>query len=254
MKNRNDGPPPDPVGKNQNEEKLYSPAMSRILEIAKYKGIKPTPFFKDLLKWGSDYHNNVVEPSPKKLNILLDLFPEISRAWLFHGEGPMFKLSPNSQNQDQVIPPHDNSHASKNVGTNIFAPPSPELNLVIVPLKVQGGFLRGYENRVFMDQLEYAHFPFIKGRCWLFEVEDFSMSPIADPHDHVVCTEVFDIAWLSKGKIYVIFTTEGKCIKFFDKTDNEFLYLYSENKDYPVKPIPLKSVKKIFFKEYIMKR
>lgn len=239
---------------NENSGKDQAPIMARILEFIEFKGTNPSAFEKSI-KVSNSYLEKVKNPGTEILSRILELNPDLSSEWLMYGKGPMIKLSPNSRNQDQVMYPNDNSHASKDVGTNIFATPSPELNLVIVPLKVQGGFLRGYENRVFMDQLEYAHFPLIKGRCWLFEVEDFSMSPIADPHDHVVCTEVFDISWLSKGKIYVIFTTEGKCIKYFDKTDDEFLYLYSENKGYnPVKPIPLKSVKKIFYKEWFLKK
>lgn len=164
------------------------------------------------------------------------------------------KESPKIQNSGKVIEGHDNNHKAARVHQNTFVPPSPELNLIVVPLKVQGGFLKGYENRVFMDQLEYYHFPWVKGRCFDFEVEDFSMSPYLEPHDHVVCTEILDHTWMSKGKIYVIFTTEGKCIKFFDRIENDNMYLVSLNEEYnPVDPIPLKSIKRIFFKERVIK-
>jgi len=126
---------------------------------------------------------------------------------------------------------------------------------MIVPLKAYGGFLNGYANRVFLDSLEYAQFPFIKGQCFAFEVEGFSMMPEITPGDYVVCTEIPDVNWLNKGKIYVFQTIDGLVIKVFEEIKNDEVYLKSLNEDYnPVKPIPQKSIKKIYYKEYIIKK
>lgn len=134
-------------------------------------------------------------------------------------------------------------------------PKTTKLNLMIVPLKAYGGFLNGYANRVFLDSLEYAHFPFIKGQCFAFEIEGFSMMPDIMPGDYVVCTEIPDTNWLNKGKIYVFQTIEGLCIKVFEEIKDEKVYLKSINNEYnPVTPIPVKSVKKIYYKEYIIKK
>lgn len=130
-----------------------------------------------------------------------------------------------------------------------------KLNLMIVPLKAYGGFLNGYANRVFLDSLEYAHFPFIKGQCYAFEIEGFSMMPEIMPGDYVVCTEIPDVTWLTKGKIYVFQTIDGLVIKQFEEINGDKVYLNSINEEYnPVKPIPVKSVKKIYYKEYIIKK
>lgn len=176
--------------------------------------------------------------------------------FILHGMSPNFQISPKKDNLRKVINPDDNNQVSPRVALNTFAHPGQEANMILVPLKVQGGFLKGYENRVFMDQLEYYYFPWVKGRCWAFEVEDFSMSPDYNPKDYVVCTEIVENAWsyLSKGKVYVIFTTEGKCIKLFDHIENGFMHLKSINQDYnPVAPIPLTSIKRIFYKEKVIK-
>lgn len=131
-------------------------------------------------------------------------------------------------------------------------------NMMMVPLKAYGGFLAGYANRVFQDSLEYSSFPFIKGRCYAFEVDGFSMYPELIPGDYIVCTDVENPEWLSKGKIYVFITIDGIIIKKFIKIEGGFYYLESENKQDPqyavVDPIPVKSIKKVYYKEYIIKK
>lgn len=128
-------------------------------------------------------------------------------------------------------------------------------NLYIVPLKAFGGFLTGYADTVFMEGLEKVSFPFIQGECFAFEVEDFSMVPDYAPSDYVVCTPVENFNWLRKGKVYVFQTIDGLLLKIFDKMDEKFMYLKSINADYnPVPPIKLKSIKKVYYKEYTIKK
>lgn len=145
-----------------------------------------------------------------------------------------------------------------NIQTTVTVPNNTEnqkLNLMIVPLKAYGGFLNGYANRVFLDSLEYSQFPFIKGQCFAFEVENFSMSPEINPGDYVVCTEIPDPDWLTKNKVYVFQTIDGLIIKVFDHIKNDQCFLKSINTEYnPVDPVPLKSIKKIYYKEYIIKK
>lgn len=133
-------------------------------------------------------------------------------------------------------------------------------NLTIVPLKAYGGFLTGFANRVFLDSLEQIPFPWIKGTCWGFEVEGYSMYVKDDtdsmaPGDIAICTELESPDWLVKNKIHVFVTIDGICIKLFDKIQDGKVYLRSANDEYnPVKPIPIKEVKKIYFKEYTLKK
>lgn len=123
-------------------------------------------------------------------------------------------------------------------------------NLMVIPLKAQAGYLNGYSNRVFLDSLEYFEFPLIKGECVMIEVDGFSMYPVLYPNDHVVCTELPEVSWLAKNKIYIFVTIDGFTVKYFDKIVGDMCYLRSENEDYnPVDPIPIKNIKKIFYKE-----
>lgn len=155
-----------------------------------------------------------------------------------------------------VFTANDNNAANSPVKSIQFN----KLNLMIVPLKAYGGFLTGYANRVFLDSLEYSEFPFIKGQCYAFEVDGFSMYNPGDensvkPSDYVVCTEIPGPDWLNKGKIYVFQTIDGIIIKEFKAIEDGNFILRSLNPDYKdVPPIPVKSVKKIYYKEYIIKK
>jgi|ERR1700757_620355 len=134
-------------------------------------------------------------------------------------------------------------------------------NMVYVPLKAIGGFLAGYENKVYMDGIEHREFPEIKGQCFCFEVEGFSMykSKVIDgeiyetgykPGTFVVATKVENFSWLSKHKDYVFQTTDGLIIKRYDKIHNDKFQLLSINDEYnPVPAIPTKAVKGIYFIE-----
>lgn len=134
-------------------------------------------------------------------------------------------------------------------------------NMIVVPLKAVGGFLAGYENKVYLDSLERREFPEIRGECFCFEVDGHSMyeSIVKNgrlyetgykPGSNVVATKVENVTWLSKNKDYVFQTTDGLIVKTFDKIKDDKFHLLSINEDYnPVPPIPLKAVKGIYFIE-----
>jgi hypothetical protein len=134
-------------------------------------------------------------------------------------------------------------------------------NMIFVPLKAIGGFLAGYENKVYLDSLERFEFSQIKGECFCFEVEGHSMhrSKVIDGQlfetgyksgSFVVATKVENVAWLSKHKDYVFQTTDGLIIKTFEKIKDDKFQLLSINDEYnPVPPIPIKAVKGIYFIE-----
>lgn len=134
-------------------------------------------------------------------------------------------------------------------------------NMIMVPLKAYGGFLTGYANEVFLNTLEKVNFPFIKGRCYGFEVEDYSMykNRIIDgeiydtgfkPGDWLACTVIEGFTWLRPGNNYVFQTVDGIVIKRFVKIENNYCYLTSINEEYnPVDPIYLKNIKVIYFVE-----
>ncbi|MEI6487332.1 MAG: hypothetical protein WCP52_00145 [Bacteroidota bacterium] len=126
-------------------------------------------------------------------------------------------------------------------------------NCIIVPLKAYGGFLKGYENSVYLDSLERVSCPEIKGTCFRFEVEDFSMFKSANdrdsfvPGDKVTTTPMNGFNELRAGKPYVFITVGGIILKEFVKIEGEYCHLRSYNPEYPVKPIHLKKIKMLLY-------
>lgn len=136
------------------------------------------------------------------------------------------------------------------------------LNTYIVPIKAFGGFLAGYSNKAYLDTLEKTSIPMVRGTSYMFEIDGFSM--VSDdlsedsyfPGNWVVCTELENLSWLQKNKIYVFATIEGLIIKQFNKIEDGKCYLKSLNQspEYKVNPIPLKSIKKVFYVEMKMSK
>lgn len=130
-------------------------------------------------------------------------------------------------------------------------------NMIVVPVRAFGGFLIGYEDMSYINELERTSFPWVRGECFAFEVEGFSMSPDFPPASFVVTTILEDFAHMQKGREYVLQTTDGIILKQFVKIDqdNKEIIMRSINEEYnPVKPIPLKKVKRVYFVEMTIKK
>lgn len=235
--------------KNNDDPPAKSEIHKRIMLFIEYIGSNPTAFAKKV-GLSRDYLTKVSEPSPTKITMILDEYKSLSREWLLYGEGEMIKPPMSLIEPENAFKPYNARHVDLHSGKS---------NLTLVPLKAYGGFVTGYEHRVFLDSLEQIPFPWIKGPCWGFEVEGFSMYKKGDedslkPGDTVVCTELYEIQGLVRGKIYVFVTIDGICIKLFDRIENGKYHLKSANDEYnPVTPIPVKEVKKIYYKERILK-
>lgn len=128
-------------------------------------------------------------------------------------------------------------------------------NCYIVPIKAFGGFLNGYENKSYMNTLEKTSFPLVRGECFLFEVDGFSM--VVDeakedsfmPGSWVVTTRLSGFNDLMKNRCYVFQTIDGIIIKQFEKIDGEYCHLRCLNPEYEMKPIHLKDIKVLYFIE-----
>lgn len=182
--------------------------------------------------------NEKRNPGSKMINAISDTFGA-NKNYIISGKDPMFLDLEKTSLKTDV----------SNVREVDLS--GPRNNLTIVPLKAFGGFLLGYADKVFMDTLEKMPFSFVKGECFAFEVEGFSMMPDYLPGSYVVCTPVEKIEWLNKNKDYVFQTIDGIILKRFVKIDDNKCHVVSLNKDYDgIKPMPLKSIKNVYFVEY----
>jgi transcriptional regulator with XRE-family HTH domain len=182
--------------------------------------------------------------SKKILQALSDVYG-VNPEYIETGTGKMIIHTLIKKEVPPSIVAEENAHYS-------IIPPS-KANMFIVPIKAYGGFLAGYSNKAYMDSLEKISYPWVRGECYAFEVEGFSM--VSDnakeesyyPGTMVVCTELNGL-WMQKNKAYVFVTIDGIILKIFDHIDDQFCHLRSLNpaKEYLVKPIPLKNIKRIF--------
>lgn len=172
----------------------------------------------------------------------------VRREYILEGKKPIFDKSLIKTETTNII-------SEPNVSYGVL--PKIPANLFMIPIKAFGGFLSGYSNKAYLDSLEKVSFPWVRGTCFAFEVEGFSMVS-EDSHEEsfypgtwVVCTELENFNWLQKNKYYVFATTDGLCIKRFKKLDDQFCHIESINqaKEYKMNPIPLKNIKRIFFIE-----
>jgi hypothetical protein len=131
-------------------------------------------------------------------------------------------------------------------------------NITHVPLYAYGGFMRGYANKVYLESLEKYSLPGITGEHFSFEAQGMSMYLKEDnrsisPGDWVIGRPEETLEAMTKGKIYILVTVEGICVKIFDKINAGRAYFHSLNLDYPGEVMILKEIKKVFFVVKILK-
>lgn len=133
-------------------------------------------------------------------------------------------------------------------------------NIIFVPLKAYGGFLQDYEDVKYVDTLQRFALPGILGEHYAFEVDGMSMHEWASPGDWAIAAPEEKLEYMIKGKPYVLQTTDGIIIKYFDKVDGVGLHKkawfvsHNNSDEYPPVGIPLKSLKKIYFVTRIVKK
>ena len=187
----------------------------------------------------SQYENGKVKPT---LNVITNICKALNIE--------LNDLLNNIDLTDNIINANNVKQLDKKIGRE---------NLIIVPLKVQGGFANGYDD--VLVSLERRYYPEIQGECYAFEVEGFSMyvSKVIDgrlfqlgykPSSYVYTIKIESFKYLNKNKNYVFQTVDGMILKTFINIVNDMCYLESINKEYnPVKPIHLKDIKGIYMVE-----
>lgn len=111
----------------------------------------------------------------------------------------------------------------------------PAATAALVPIKLQAGYTRSYDQEVFLDTLEkYALPPGIShiGAVWrYFEVEGSSMEPTFMPGDVLLASQVPREDWeqLRNFYIYIIVTQNNLWVKRVHVENNNIYILISDN-------------------------
>ena len=114
-------------------------------------------------------------------------------------------------------------------------------NILYVPVRAQAGYLLGYQDAEYIEQLPAFHMPGLNhGTYRMFEVSGISMSPTISHQDRVICEYVSSLSNLRENRIYVVLHKEGIAIKRVLNriTQRGKIYLKSDTlthrSDYPI--------------------
>lgn len=181
---------------------------------------KNTPFAERIGKdtsYSSQICNGTKTPGRSVLEEILAAFPEVSRPWLYFGEGKMLLAD-----------------AEKSLLAKEDAP-SYEKTLPLIPYDAFAG-LPAVDNIgvAFKDCEQYYIPDFIsRGADFLIRVSGDSMVPQYLNGDLLACTMIKDVLFFQWGKIYVIDTSQGVLVKrvMRKEGDSEHVILVSENKE-----------------------
>ena len=115
----------------------------------------------------------------------------------------------------------------------------------IVPNKATAGYLDGYDDPEYIEQLERIKLPFLPtGKHRTFPIKGDSMLPIKDG-SYIVGKYIEDLNDIKNGKTYIVVTfDQGIVYKriIMDKNDTNNMILQSDNKNYPAYQIHKKDI------------
>jgi transcriptional regulator with XRE-family HTH domain len=125
-------------------------------------------------------------------------------------------------------------------------------NIEIIPLKAKAGYLQGYGDPEFIENLESMTLPFVsKGKCRAFPIEGDSMLPLKNG-SFVVGKYIESLDLIKDGKTYIVVSvSEGivyKRVYRKNKKSTSFL-LHSDNDFY--KPFELRTAEILEVWEFV---
>ncbi|MCC6600333.1 MAG: LexA family transcriptional regulator [Crocinitomicaceae bacterium] len=121
----------------------------------------------------------------------------------------------------------------------------------LVPVRAAAGYLNGYGDTEFIEQLEIFHLPFSEmshdRTHRLFQIEGDSMLPVPSGA-YIITDYVMDWETLREGQCYVVVSiTEGIVFKrFYKSPDRGTLRLVSDNEFYEPFDLPFSDVREVW--------
>ena len=108
----------------------------------------------------------------------------------------------------------------------------------IVPHKAKAGYLTGYSDPEYIENLQSVSMPMLKGgKFRSFEIDGDSMPPFSNG-SFVVGKHVENMQDLKNGKGYLVMTTDGMTYKRLGQVGDGYLRLESDNEFYEPFEVP----------------
>ena len=221
----------------------------RIAYIADIQFNKNKKKFAESIGFAAQVVSNIVsgrrsKPSYDVINAILSTNDDLSAKWLITGEGDMQETKSISSSVAKI--------AESKVPQVVTVDRQNKDNIVLVPQKAQAGYLEGYSDPTFIQELPSYRLPNVdNGIFRMFQVAGFSMLPTL--HDKSIVVGQFVENWTTDiidNRVYVVVTEEHgvvvkRCLNRIEKYGN--LFCKSDNRrEYPSFSIEPNEVKEIW--------
>lgn len=186
------------------------------------------------------------EPSLDMIQSIANKFSNVNLNWLLNGEGYAYVNTEVSANVNEPKTFYENM---PNVVT---VDPQGNENILMVPVPAQAGYLHGYEDPEFLQQLPAYRLPKLNnGTFRMFEVKGHSMYPTI--HSGAIAVGEWCENWqqdIKDNQIYIIVSKEDgivikRCLNRLQKYGN--LFAKSDNRaEFPSYPIKLEDIVEVW--------
>lgn len=236
-------------------DKKISNIKERVLYLTDLKKDKKESFFEKIDMTYGSFKGKQKETSLNSdaIDRILSIYDDIDANWLITGEGSIFK-SKSDQKDNNFTGKSENILIPKHHYPQIITVDAHNKdNIVLVPQKLQAGYLQGYDNPNFIKDLPTYRMPSLNnGTFRMFEVEGNSMFPTLPNKSFVVGQFVENwITDIKDNQIYAIISNEmedgliKRCINRIAKYNN--LICKSDNRrNFPTQNIDPSSIKEIW--------
>lgn len=214
----------------------------RVLQIAEYYKLSKETFFTEI---GSTYANFKGVKKQSGLNSdtiekIVTMYPDINLMWLVTGTGDM--MSGQSEiNAIQVKEPYQNPISA--IPQTVTISPEGKDNVVLVPVRAAAGYLNGYGDPEFIQNLPAYNLPSLRNGVFrMFEVNGDSMYPTIQNKSLVVGQWIENwVKDVKDDRVYVVVSREkGVIVKRLLNRIKKYgnIYCKSDNrKEYPSFPL-----------------
>lgn len=236
--------------------------FERTLRISSFYGYSGIPELAKALGYNSPekLYRLKKENTKPSVDILQDLsnkFDDLNLNWYITGKGNMILGTKNSNLDIDVITDLQERSTSEIVTSLTPAVVTVDShntdNIVLVPQKLQAGYLVGYNNPTFIAKLPAYRMPGLNNGIFrMFEVTGNSMFPTLPAKSFVVGQFVENwLTGIKDGQVYAVISNEiedgliKRCINKIEKYNN--LICKSDNrKNFPTQNIDPQSIKEIW--------
>ena len=205
---------------------MENTVKERIISFLKGKKLSQSAFEKST-GLSNGYVNNISKGiGAEKLQRIIEVYPELSQAWLLTGEGEMLRTP-----------------------TADTAANTPQKALPLIPFEAIAGYLSTDNEGVRLEDCERYVIPEFdrRGAEFIIRVSGSSMYPKYSNGDLLGCKKIENILFFQWGKIYVLDTSQGALVKrVYEHENDDFVMLVSDNKDvYPPFAIPKSDIRSL---------